>query len=211
MTTTSTQGGGGAFALHADLDGLLAASRNLSVLASRLPTLPTRAIGTLRRRLPVQARRDIQAEYQIGARRLAQDLQSRATDEGVRLVGRFRGIGLRNFAARQTQRGVTAAVLRGKRSLREHAFLSVGVNRNAQVFRREGPKRQMQQGRYTGKRRQPLVVEYGATAAQMLGKGRRPQRLVDYARGLLAAESRRLLGGVAAEALPATTGASSAG
>jgi hypothetical protein len=111
----------------------------------------------------------------------------------VRLVGRFRGIGLRNFAARQTRRGVTAAVLRGKRSLREHAFLGVGVNRNAQVFRREGPKRVMQQGRYAGKQRQPLVAEYGATAAQMLAKGRRPERLIDYARGVLAAESDRLL------------------
>ena len=39
----------------------LSASRNLSVLASRLPTLHARAIGTLSRRLPVQARRDIQA------------------------------------------------------------------------------------------------------------------------------------------------------
>ena len=193
MTTTSTQVGGGAFALHADLDGLLSASRNMSVLASRLPTLHARAIGTLRRRLPVQARRDIQAEYQVGARRLAQELQSRATDEGVRLVGRFRGIGLRNFAARPTARGVTAAIFRGKRSLREHAFIRYGLNKNEQVFRREGPKRVMQQGRHAGKRRQPLVAEYGATAAQMLAKGRRPERLVDYARGVLAAESERLL------------------
>jgi hypothetical protein len=179
--------------LHADLDGLLSASRNLGALSSRLPTLHTRAIGTLRRRLPVQARRDIQAEYQIGARRLNHDLQAQSTEDGVRLVGRFRGIGLRNFAARQTRRGVTAAVLRGKRSLREHAFLGVGVNRNAQVFRREGPKRVMQQGRYAGKRRQPLVVEYGATAAQMLAKGRRPERLVDHARGVLGAEVDRFL------------------
>ena len=193
MTTTFPQGSSGARALHADLHGVLSASRNLTALASRLPTLHTRAIGTLRRRLPVQARRDIQAEYQIGARRLAQDLQASPTDDGVRLVGRFRGIGLRNFSARPTRRGVTAAIVRGKRSLREHAFLGVGVNRNAQVFRREGPKREMQQGRYAGKRRQPLVAEYGATAAQMLAKGRRPERLIDYARGVLAAESDRLL------------------
>ena len=154
--------------LHADLDGVLSASRNFSALASQLPTLHTRAIGTLRRRLPVQARRDIQAEYQVGARRLTQDLQARPTEDGLRLVGRFRGIGLRNFAARQTRRGVTAAVLRGKRSLREHAFFGVGVNRNAQVFRREGAKREMQQGRYAGKRRQPLVAEYGATHGPMV-------------------------------------------
>lgn len=193
--------------LHADLDGLLAASRNVSALSSRLPTLHTRAVGTLRRRLPVQARRDIQAEYQIGARRLTQDLQSRSIDEGVRLVGRFRGIGLRNFAARPTARGVTAAVLRGKRSLREHAFLGVGVNRNAQVFRREGPKRQMQQGRYAGRQRQPLVAEYGATAAQMLAKGRRPERLIDFARSVLAAESDRLLRLAAGASAPSSPNA----
>lgn len=193
MITTSTQAGGGAFALHADLDGLLSASRNLSVLSSRLPTLHTRALGTLRRRLPVQARRDIQAEYQLGARRLAQDLDARTTDEGVRLVGRFRGIGLRNFAARPTSRGVTAAIFRGRRNLREHAFIRHGLGSNEQVFRREGPKRVMRQGRYAGKQRQPLVAEYGATAAQMLAKGRRPERLVDYARGVLASEADRLL------------------
>lgn len=204
MTTTSTQVGGGAFALHADLDGLLSASRNLSVLASRLPTLHTRAIGTLRRRLPVQARRDIQAEYQIVARRLTQDLQSHTTDDGVRLVGRFRGIGLRNFAARPTARGVTAAIFRGKRSLREHAFIRYGLNHNEQVFRREGAKRVMQQGRHAGKRRQPLVAEYGATAAQMLAKGRRPERLVDYARGVLAAESERLLRLAAGASVPSS-------
>ncbi len=148
MSAERPSPGGGARLLHADLDGVLSASRNFSALASRLPTLQTRAIGTLRRRLPVQARRDIQAEYQVGARRLTQDLQARPTEDGLRLVGRFPGIGLRNFAARQTRRGVTAAVLRGKRSLREHAFLGVGVNRKAQVFRREGAKREMRQGRY---------------------------------------------------------------
>ena len=195
---------GGARLLHADLDGILSGSRNFSALASRLSTLQTRAIGTLRRRLPVQALRDIQAEYQVGARRLTQDLQARPTGDGLRLVGRFRGIGLRNFAARQTRLGVTAAVLRGKRSLREHAFLGVGVNRNAQVFRREGAKREMQQGRYACKRRQPLVAEYGATAAQMLAKGRRPERLIDYARGVLAAESDRLLRLAAASPTPTT-------
>ncbi|MBX3713028.1 MAG: hypothetical protein KF800_13795 [Lysobacter sp.] len=191
--TTSTSTRDSALLLHADLDGILSASRNLGAMCALLPTLRSRAIGTLGRRWPVQARRDIQAEYRIGARRLSQDLQARPSEGGVRLIGRFRGIGLRNFGARQTRRGVTATVFRGKRSLRDHAFIGVGVNRNAQVFRREGAKREMKQGRYAGKQRQPLVAEYGATAAQMLAKGRRPERLIDYARGVLDAESRRLM------------------
>lgn len=188
--------------LHADLDGLLAASRNLSALSSRLPTLHTRAIGTLARRLAVAARRDIQAEYQIGAQRVNQDLSARASANGVRLVGRFRGIGLMRFGAREAPGGVRATVLRGRRTLRADAFIAVGVNRNAQVFRREGAKRVMQQGRYAGQSRQPLVAEYGATVAQMLGKGRRPQRLVDHARGVLAAEADRLLRLAAASSTP---------
>ena len=184
---------GGALGFYADLDGLLPTSRNLSALSAHFSTLAPRALGTLARRLPVQARRDIQAEYAIAAGRVNRDLSARVTAEGVRLTGHFRGIGLMQFNARKAPGGVRATVLRGKPNLRENAFIAVGINRNVQVFRREGAKRVMQQGRYAGKRRQPLVAEYGASVAQMLAKGRRPQRLIDFARGVLATEIDRLL------------------
>jgi hypothetical protein len=51
----------------------------------------------------------------------------------------------------------------------------------------------MTKGRYEGKRRQPLVTHYGATVAQMLAKGRRPERLADFAAGVLGDEIDRLL------------------
>jgi hypothetical protein len=182
----------GRISLGFELQGALAASRNLGLLADRLPWVQRLAIQTLRRRLPVQARRDIQAEYNLGAQRINKDLSTRADDAGVRLVGHFRGIGLRNFAARQTAKGVTAAILRGRRSLHKGAFFAPLANGNVQVVSRYGEKRVMTQGRYKGKRRQPIAVEYGATVAQMLAKGRRPERLADFARGVLGNEIDRL-------------------
>ncbi len=191
MQTTSV--GSGALTMQFDLRGGLAASRNLSALSARLADVPPRAIATVRRRLPVQARRDIQAEYALPARRVNQDLTARPTERGVRLVGRFRGIGLMQFNAKKAPDGVRATVLRGRRNLRKNAFIAPGLGSNVQVFQRAGAKREMRQGRYAGKQRQPLVTEYGASVAQMLAKGRRPERLVDFARGVLAAEVDRLL------------------
>jgi hypothetical protein len=205
--TQTTSIGNGALRLQFDLTGGLAAARNLSALSARLVEVPPRAIATVRRRLPVQARRDIQAEYALPARRVNQDLTARQTDSGVRLVGRFRGIGLMQFNAREATGGVRATVLRGRRNLRKDAFIAPGLGSNVQVFQRAGAKREMRQGRYAGKQRQPLVAEYGASVAQMLAKGRRPERLVDFARGVLAAEVDRLLrissAGVATGSTPA--------
>lgn len=179
-------------ALTIEMQGALAASRNLALLSDQLPWIQTRAIQTLRRRLPVQARRDIQAEYNLGARRITQDLSSRVDADGIRLVGHWRGIGLRNYGGRQTRKGVTAAIIRGRRSLHPGAFMAPLASGNVQAVSRVGAKRVMTQGRYKGKLRQPLAVEYGATVAQMLAKGRRPERLADFAAGVLRAELDRL-------------------
>ncbi|TAA45645.1 hypothetical protein [Pseudoxanthomonas winnipegensis] len=177
-----------------EVRGALEVSRNLGVLASRMPTIERRAALTLRRRLPVQARRDIQAEYNITAQRVNKDMFATLDgDRAVKLVGRFRGIGLLNFSARQTRKGVTYSVLRGQRSLLPGAFIATLANGNRQVVSRYGAKRVMTQGRYKGKRRQPIAVEYGATLAQMLGKQRRPERLADFACGVLRNEVERLL------------------
>nr|WP_308006592.1 hypothetical protein [Xanthomonas albilineans] len=177
-----------------EVHGALEVARNLGVLASRMPDIQRRAALTLRRRLPVQARRDIQSEYNITAQRVNKDMYvSMDGDSAVKLIGRFRGIGLMNFDARQTRKGVTYSVLRGKRELSEDAFIATLVNGNRQVVSRVGKKRVMTQGRYRGKLRQPIVVEYGATLAQMLGKKRRPERLAEFARGVLGKEVERLL------------------
>lgn len=176
-----------------NLRGALETQRNLGILTASLPGMHKTAIRTARRRIPVEARRDIQAEYDVPAGRVRKDLTARETPEGIRLVGHFRGIGLRNFRARQTKKGVTYAIFRGARDLEAGAFIAPMANRNEHVVHRVGPKRVMTQGRYKGKRRQPLQVQYGPTVAQMLRKGRRPERLADFARGVLGDEMTRLI------------------
>lgn len=176
-----------------ELQKALEVSRNLGLLRSYLPWMQKRAVQTLRRRLPVEARRDIQAEYDVPAGRVRQDLGTREIPDGLRLTGYFRGIGLRNFRARQTRRGVTAAPFRGRRTLREGAFFAGLNSGNQQVVKREGPKRRMTSGRYIGKMRQPLETQYGPSVAQMLRKGRRPERLAEFAAGVLRSEVERLL------------------
>jgi hypothetical protein len=202
---STTVASGGRVALNFELQGALEVSRALGAAARNLPKIQQRAIGTLRRRLPVQARRDIQAEYALAAARINKDLGVGNIAGGLRLTGYFRGIGLRNFAARQTRPGVTASVFRGQRTLREGTFMAPLLNGGVQVVRREGEPRLMTKGRYAGKKRQPLVVEYGPSVAQMLRKGRRPERLVDFARGLLSNEVDRQLASLARAQVAAAT------
>ena len=179
-----------------DLDGALSVSRNLGLLDASLGKFEKRALGTLQRRLKTETRRDIQRQYQIPAGRLAQDLSVVATTTGTKIAGYFRGMGLRNFGARVSKRqGVTASIFRGKRTAFPHAFqaplLGGSASSNLQIVRRQGEKRRMTKGRYAGQMRQPIVVQYGPTAAQMLRKEGRPQRLADFALGVLGTEMQR--------------------
>lgn len=181
-----------------DVSQFLAARRNLGILANRLPMFQQRAIGTLQRKLPVEARRDIQREYSLSARRISKDLGVRVRGPEFTLTGYFRGIGLRNFQARQTAAGVTSAVFLGQvRSLRRSAFLATLLPSNPHVAKRIGEKRKMRKGNYIGEMRQHLQTQYGPTVAQMLRKGRRPERLADFARGVLADEIERQIEGYA--------------
>lgn len=193
-------GGAGAGGISFDLTGALAASRNLGIFAQSLPKIQQRALGTLRRRIGTEARRDIQREYRITANRLNSSLKVSSNNRsgGLRITGFWRGIGLRNFSARATGKGVTSGIFKsGKRSLRESAFfaplLGGGEGGNRHVVKREGDKRVMTKGRYAGKTRQPVAVQYGPTAAQMLRKEGRPQRLADFAIGVLGKEMTRLI------------------
>ena len=198
MTVDVIEGKRGRIALGFDLQGALAAQRNLGILAANLPLFQKRAIGTLRRRLPVRARRDIQDEYNIGMDRVNKDMAVRDTPQGLKLTGYWRGIGLRNFSAKRTRKGISSVIFRGRKDQDDGAFfarLLGGGAGNLHVVERFGPKVEMQAGRYKGKRRQKLQVLYGPTVAQMLAKGRRPERLAEYARGLLGDEIERQIEG----------------
>lgn len=176
-----------------DLQGALAASRNLALLSDQLPWLQKRAIQTLRRRLYTQARRDIQTEYNIGARRVAKDLRTKVTGDAVTVTGYFRGIGMMQFGARPVRKGVSYTFYRGRgRTLEKGAFVATLLSKNQHVAQRHGDKRTMEMGRYKGKLRQPIFTHYGPTVAQMLKSSGRPERLADFAAGVLRSELDRL-------------------
>lgn len=191
-----------------DLVGALQVRKGLDVLVDeRMPWFQERSIRTLARRLPVQARRDIQAEYNIGAARVREHLRAYAIPgqgtvrlAGVRLVGQWkRGVGLLNFSGRQTRKGVTYSVFRGRRQLAPSAFVARLKSGNEQAVQRYGEKNWKRTYTDTsGKRRtrvdQRIEVLYRSSIAQMLAKGRRPERLVDYSRNLLIADVERQFG-----------------
>lgn len=189
--------------LKFDLSGVVEAELGLEGI-KRMPELAQkRALLTLRRKIATETSRDIRREYNIKAGRVAKDLKVGYEGNRLRITGYFRGIGLRNFSARQTGAGVDYSIYKGKRSLRPHAFF-VGLYRgknpkgNEHVAIRTQPKRVMKAGTYVGKMREPLETQYGPTVAQMLRKGNRPQRLADFCIGVLRDESIRQMKSLAA-------------
>lgn len=169
-----------------ELGGALEVAQQLSNVPARILQAQKRALGTMRRRLATEAKRDIGAEYNLKAGRIAEGLAVRNVADGVKLIGRSRGINAIEFRATWSRRmkgGARFAVKRGgDRGGREGSFIATGRNNNRLVFERKGNKRL------------PIQAVYGPSIGQMLKHGRRPERLAEFAIRILEAEQRRLLG-----------------
>lgn len=170
---------------NVELAGALDVAQQLSAIPSRILQAQKRALGTMRRRLGTEAKRDIGAEYNLKAQRIAAGLVVRNASDGVALIGRSRGINAIEFRATWSKRmkGARFAIKRGgDRSAHEGSFIATGKSGNRLVFERSGAKRL------------PLQAVYGPSVGQMLKHGRRPERLAEFAIRILEAEQRRLLG-----------------
>jgi hypothetical protein len=168
-----------------ELAGALDAAQQLSAIPGRIVQAQKRALGTMRRRLATEAKRDIGAEYNLKAGRIAAGLVVRNQADGVALIGRSRGINAIEFRATWSRRmkGARFAIKRGgDRSPHEGSFIATGKSGNRLVFERSGDKRL------------PIRGIYGPSIGQMLKHGRRPERLAEFAIRILEAEQRRLLG-----------------
>jgi hypothetical protein len=168
-----------------ELEGALNVAQQLSDIPGRILQAQKRALGTMRRRLATEAKRDIQAEYNLKAGRIAEGLSVRDTADGVALIGRARGINAIQFGATWSRRmkGARFTLKRGgDRSGHDGSFIATGKSGNRLVFER------------TGKARLPLQAVYGPSVGQMLKHGRRPERLAEFAIRVLESEQRRLLG-----------------
>lgn len=174
-----------------DLSALARTLRRVRDTPKQAEQAVARARGTVMRRLPVQARRDIQAEYALRAQRIAAGLSVRQSGEAIELIGSKRGIGLIEADGRWTglkSAGASAKVrVDEPRHVYDGTFIAVGRNGNRQIFERV----------HIGGRRAarlPIGSRYTLSVAQMLRRPGRADRLADFARNILAAEIARLKG-----------------
>jgi len=196
-----------------ELGGIVDAMQALDAIPARILLAQQRALGTLRRRLGTEAKRDIGAEYNLRAQRIAEGLQVKDSPDGIKLVGKSRGINAIEFGAtwsRVTGSGLTATLSRRRftairfaaRALRGDAALGArfaikrgsGASVHAGSFIARGKNGAQLVFERSGKPRLPIQGVYGPSVGQMLKHGRRPERLVDFAIRTLQAEQRRLLG-----------------
>lgn len=182
-----------------DLSALRVASALVGQRLASADKIVQRARATLARRLPVEARRDIQTEYALSATRIRQALVVRNDGDTVELTASGRGVGLVNFpnTGGRNRREFLVEVKRGegKRPWDDGSFVGTALGGSKQVFVRDiraQPKR-MTRGVNKGRLKQPLLNQYGPSVAQMLRRPDRRERLANYARTILSAEIERLI------------------
>lgn len=153
-----------------------------------------RAKSTVGRRIKPEARRSLQAEFNLPAFRILDGLRSRVTDDAVELVASGKGVNIVSYGARWNPRrdGAEVQVRKGgKREVRPGAFIRTGANGNRVGLERkrvsgseysDGPR----VGRY------PLKGVYGPSVAQQLAQQDIGDELVDKALTVLATEFERL-------------------
>ena len=166
----------------ADFSAVIAEAARIRRFAGDLETVRKRTVGTLTRRLPVIARRDIQEEYHLPAARITAGLMTRSAGNAVELTGSKRGIGFVAYGARASRKnGVMVTLLHAKGSDRwPDAFIATGRGGNVQAFVRKGHARL------------PIKTLYGSSIATALRKPDRQQRITDAAQDVLRGEIDRL-------------------
>lgn len=195
-----------------ELSGALDTAKALSEVPARILRTQKLALATLRRRLGAEAKRDIGSEYNLRAARIAQGLNVRNDADGIRLIGKSRGINAIEFGARWTRvrsSGVVATTSRANRTaIRFGGRLRGDTGLGARWAARRGDVPSVHAGSFiahgkngavlvferAGKKRLPIQGVYGPSIGQMLKHGRRPERLAEFAIRTLQAEQQRLLG-----------------
>ena len=177
---------------------LLAESRRLRAVGVDSDRARRRAIGTLKRKIRTEARRSIQREYNLKAKRINDDLTVRASKQAVVLVGRARRIGAIQYQGQWRGRKSAGATVRtdrgGGRDLWDSggAFIATGLSGNRHIFVRYGQKRRMRRGHYSGLMKQPIHVQYYGSIAAYLSWKPRQQELAEFAHKVLRDEFARL-------------------
>lgn len=175
-----------------DISAFTRQAESLGALGKDADKIVSRAVGTLLRRLPVAARRDIQGEYNLAAGRITPNLSAVRGDGYVELTGKKRGIGLITFGGRWGGRKTEGAVAKVRNdegaTVYGGTFIANLRGGNRQIVERTAEARR-------NKKRFPLRTLYGPSIAQMLRNASRRERLADIAQEIGAAEMDRLTKG----------------
>lgn len=161
----------------------------------------TRAIGTLKRRLPTWMKRDIAQTFALPQNKIGKRLRVKADDNSVTLTALGRYQTLVNFPTRQTATGLRTQIRKSGPVEIPHAFLRVPAKVPAigkQAFIRDAALKDLPADVYdlaVVERTQhgyPIRLLGGPSVAMMMAEDDRIDRAVDYGRELFQQEIDRL-------------------
>jgi hypothetical protein len=170
-----------------------AALRNLAARMGELEkkgkTAVDRAKATVGRRIKPEARRQLQAVYNLPAGKILDGLKSRTDADSVELTGSGKGVNITSYGATwrgPKSDGVAVKIKRdGPKQIRPGSFIAKGANSNRVALERE-----MKNGKRAP--RYPLKGVYGPSIAQQLKDEKRGDELAEFAQEVLSNEIDRL-------------------
>jgi len=184
-----------------NLDALGRARDRVAALRDGGNKVVTRAIGTLKRKLPTWMKRDIAQEFALKQGKIGARLHVKADANSVTLTALGRNQTLGNFPIRQTATGVRAEVRKGSPVEIPHAFMRVPGIVSAsgpQAFIRDAAMGNIPADVYDialvarDKHGYPIRLLGGPSVAMMMTEGDREDRAIEQARELFAQEIDRL-------------------
>lgn len=110
------------------------------------------------RRFKTTAVKQVRKTYNIKSARLKKVMSINVSGSSWRMKIKSRSLGLYNFSAKQTKKGVSFMVKKGNRKKLKNAFIARDVNGNMRVFERKT------------KKRLPLKSLYSLSPTQMFNK-----------------------------------------
>ena len=150
--------------IKADTAGIGNLARRLQAVAQDAPRVFAQAASTVARASKTEAKREITAVYGLPQKRVDEVLRSYASGTDIITMASAKGVTLQSFGGRQTKRGYSAAVLRGKRQVIRKGFTPAKFG--GVPFRRVGTERL------------PIKVLYGPSVAAMLRNREISERFV---------------------------------
>ena len=150
--------------IKADTAGIGNLARRLQAVAQDAPRVFAQAASTVARASKTEAKREITAVYGLPQKRVDDGLRSYARGADIITTASAKGVTLQSFGGRQTKRGYSAAVLRGKRQVIRKGFTPAKFG--GVPFKRVGSERL------------PIKVLYGPSVAAMLRNREISERFV---------------------------------